>query len=296
VDEGDPPESFEQQRLANVHPAGWVNPAPADRYDLVVIGGGPAGLVACEAAGPLGVRVALIENDALGGNNLNTGSVPSKALLRTARLCAEMRAAGRYGARAGDDCGVDFAAAMARMRRVRARISRVDSARRLAQAGVDVFFGDAVFSGVDRVDVAGARLHFSRALIATGARPDTPQIPGLADAGYLTNETVFDITAVPARLLVIGGGPLGCELAQAFARFGARTTIAQAAPLFLAKEERDAAQLLSEALARDGVQVRLNTSAVSVRVARGGRARDESTEAAIGPGRRITDSAVNDHD
>ena len=125
------------------------------------------------------------------------------------------------------------------------------------------------FTGPDSIEVGGARLAFRRALIATGARPDTPKIPGLAEAGYLTNETVFDLAVLPKRLLVIGGGPLGCELAQAFCRFGARTTIAQDAPLFLPKEERDAAQLLSEALAHDGVEVRLNTAAVRVCVENG---------------------------
>jgi pyruvate/2-oxoglutarate dehydrogenase complex dihydrolipoamide dehydrogenase (E3) component len=260
---------YERQRLQNVRPPAWRNPQPHDVYDLVVIGGGPAGLVACESAVELGARVALIERDALGGNCLNVGCIPSKALIRTARLYAEMRSAGHYGARTDDVGRADFPAAMERMRRIRARLSRVDSAARLVEAGVDVFFGAAAFSGEDCVDVAGARLRFRRALIATGARPDTPNIPGLAEAGYRTNESIFDLDALPRRLLVIGGGPLGCELAQAFGRFGARTTIAQDIPLFLPKEERDAAQLLSEALARDGIEVRLNTAVVGVRVERG---------------------------
>ena len=131
---------------------------------------------------------------------------------------------------------------MQRMRRIRARISRVDSVHRLSAAGVDVFFGEARFTGADALSVDGTTLRFSKAVIATGARPDTPSIPGLAEAGYLTNENVFDLTELPRRLLVIGGGPLGCELAQAFCRFGAQTTIAQDMPLFLPKEERDAAQ------------------------------------------------------
>ena len=147
------------------------------------------------------------------------------------------------------------------MRGIRARISRADSARRLTAAGVDVFFGEARFTGTDALDVDGATLRFKKALIATGARPDTPAIPGLVEAGYLTNENVFDLTELPRRLLVIGGGPLGCELAQAFCRFGAQTIIVQKRPLFLPREERDAAQILSDAFARDGIEVRLNTRA-----------------------------------
>jgi pyruvate/2-oxoglutarate dehydrogenase complex dihydrolipoamide dehydrogenase (E3) component len=152
------------------------------------------------------------------------------------------------------------------MRAIRARISRVDSVQRLTAAGVDVFFGEARFTGTDVVAVDGATLRFKKALIATGARPDMPSIPGLLEAGYLTNENVFDLTELPRRLLVIGGGPLGCELAQAFCRLGAQTIIAQKHPMFLPQEERDAAQILSDSFARDGIEVRLNTTAVKVRV------------------------------
>jgi len=262
-------EAFERHRAQNVRPPEWRNPQPADRYHLVVIGGGPAGLVAATAAAALGAKVALVEREALGGSCLNIGCVPSKSLIRTARLYAEMRTAGHYGATRPDEIGVDFRAVMERMCRIRARISRGDSAQRLRAAGVDVFFGEALFTGTDALNVRGAQLRFRKAMIATGARPDTPAIPGLAEAGYLTNENVFDLNELPRRLLVIGGGPLGCELAQAFCRFGAQTTIAQGLPLFLPKEERDAAQLLSDALARDGIAVQLNTAAVSVRVENG---------------------------
>ena len=259
-------DAHERERLDNVRPAGWRNPHPADRYGLVVIGAGPAGLVAAYAAAALGARVALIERNLVGGDCLNVGCVPSKTLIRTARVYAEMRNAERYGAQIPADIRVDFPAVMQRMRAIRARISRADSVRRLLAAGVDVFFGQACFSGTDVLTVDGATLRFKKALIATGARPDTPSIPGLDDAGYLTNENVFDLTALPRRLLVIGGGPLGCELAQAFCRFGAQTIIAQDKPLFLPKEERDAAQMVSDALARDGVEIHLNTKAVKVRV------------------------------
>ena len=159
----------------------------------------------------------------------------------------------------------DFPAAMQRMRRLRARISGADSVQRLTAAGVDVYFGQAVFAGSDSLVVDGTRLQFKKAVIATGSRPATPSIPGLAETGYLTNENVFDLNELPRRLMVIGGGPLGCELAQAFCRFGAQTTIVQDWPLFLPAEERDAAQILSDSMARDGVEVRLNTVATSVR-------------------------------
>jgi len=261
-----PQDAYERERLDNVHPAGWRNPQPADRYSLVVVGAGTAGLVAAHAAAALGAKVALVERNLLGGDCLNVGCVPSKAIIRTSRLYAEMRHAEQYGAHIPADIRVDFAAVMERMRGIRARISHADSARRLVAAGVDVFFGQARFTGTDALTAEGATLRFKKAMIATGSRPDTSSIPGLVEAGFLTNENVFDLTQLPHRLLVIGGGPLGCELAQAFCRLSAQTIIAQRWPLFLPREERDAAQILSDAFARDGIEVRLNTRAVNVRV------------------------------
>ncbi|HEX7441509.1 MAG TPA: mercuric reductase [Caldimonas sp.] len=272
VQQGHPPlarpgeDAHDRELCANARPPGWSNPRPRDPYHLLVIGAGPAGLVAARGAAALGARVALIECHLLGGDCLNYGCVPSKTLIRTARVYAEMRNAANFGARPPDDVQVDFPMAMERMRRIRTRISRVDSASRLAAEGIDVFFGTARFSGGDAVDVEGTRLRFKKAMIATGSRSTLPTIPGLAEAGYLTNETVFDLTVLPRRLLVIGGGPVGCELAQAFSRFGSRTVIAHDEPLFLPKEERDAAQMVSDALARDGVEIHLNTTVVNVRV------------------------------
>ena len=239
-------------------------------YHLLVIGAGPAGLVAARAAAALGAKVALVERGLLGGDCLNYGCIPSKALIRSSRLYAEMRNAADFGVVPPAEVRVDFAMAMDRMRRIRARIGRVDSAERLVAEGISLYLGSARFVAHDAVEVDGTRLRFKKALIATGARAMLPDIPGLAQAGYLTNETVFDLTALPPSLLVIGGGPLGCELAQAFARFGTRTVIAHDEPLFLPREERDAAQMVSDALARDGVEIHLNSQAVKVRT-EGGR-------------------------
>ena len=222
--------------------------------------------MAARAAAALGARVALIERHLLGGLSLNYSSVPSQALIRTSRLYAEMRNAKVYGVRPPTNIKVDFSLAMEHMRRIRARIGRVDSPQRIAADGIDLFFGTARFVDVDAVEVDGLRLRFKKALIATGSRSLLPTIPGLDEAGYQTNETLFDLTELPKSLLVIGGGPVGCEVAQALCRFGCRTIIAHAQPLFLPKEERDAAQLLTESLARDGVEIHLNTRAVNVRV------------------------------
>ncbi len=260
---------YDHARELNVRPPGWTNPEPAARYHLAIVGAGPAGIAAADAAASRGARVALIERTRLGGTSLNVGTVPSKSLIRSARVFAEMRESVRYGVPDPADVRLDFAAIMTRMRRLRARISRDNAASRLAAAGIDVFFGDARFVGPDTVMVGGQTLRFAKAMIATGSRPEVPSIPGLVEAGYLTSEMVFDLTALPGRLLVIGGGPLGCELAQAFSRLGARTIIVQDLPLFLPKEERDAAQLLSDAFARDGLEVRLNTEVSRVRAAGG---------------------------
>jgi pyruvate/2-oxoglutarate dehydrogenase complex dihydrolipoamide dehydrogenase (E3) component len=268
----DPPpdDVFRRALVENVHPPAWRNPTPTEKYDLVVIGAGPGGIVAAREAAALGAKVALTERDLIGGDRLNVGCIPSKAIIRTSRLYAEMRDAAHFGGQVPSGIDTGFTRVMERMRRIQSRLSRADSARRLSEAGIDVYFGEARFAGPDRVTVGDDTMRFRKALIATGGRSLTPPIPGLAEAGYLTNENVFNLTELPRRLLVIGGGPLGCELAQAFCRFGSHVIIAQDDPTFLPKEERDAAQILSDSLARDGVEIHLNTSVVAVRM-EGGR-------------------------
>ena len=263
---GRPEDRYRRALIDAAHPSGWRNPTPPDTYNLVVIGAGPGGLTAAREAAALGAKVALIERNLLGGGRLNVGCVPSKALIRTARLYAEMRDAENVGGQVPGSIGIDFATVTQRMRRVQARLGRADSAERLTEAGIDVYFGEARFASSDTVAVGGVMLHFQKAIIATGARPLIPTIPGISACGFLTNENVFELTECPQRLLVMGGGPLGCEMAQAFCRFGAHVIIAQDEPMFLPREERDAAQILADCLARDGVEVHLNTAVVGVRI------------------------------
>lgn len=255
--------------MINARPPDWRNPRPPSKYRFLIIGAGPAGLMAARSAAAMGARVALIEAHLIGGISANDGCVPSKTLIRTAQAYSFMRDAERYGARAPSEVVVDFPAAMARLRHIRERLIRVDSPARLAAAGIDLYFGRARFVSTDAVDVDGVRLRFGKALIATGSRALLPDIDGLDQAGFLNNETVFDLNVLPESLLVVGGGPLGCELAQAFARFGTRTLIVHREPLFLPLEERDAAQMVSDALARDGVEIHLNTEPIRVRVKEG---------------------------
>ena len=260
--------------LRSVYPKDWRNPTPKGRYNLVVVGAGPAGLVAARGAAALGATVALIERHLVGGDCLNVGCVPSKTLIRSSRLYAEMRNAAHYGVRAPKDVEVDFGLAMDRMRNLRARIGKTDSVVQLAAEGIDVYFGQARFNGPDRITVEGVELQFAKALIATGSRAKLPDIPGLAETDHLTNETMFNLIRKPDRLLVIGGGPLGCEMAQAFCRLGTHVILVQDDPMFLPGEERDAAQILSDSLAQDGVEIRLNTSVVAVRLSEGQKCAD----------------------
>jgi pyruvate/2-oxoglutarate dehydrogenase complex dihydrolipoamide dehydrogenase (E3) component len=229
-----------------VFPAAYRNPAPLDRYHLIVIGAGPAGLIVAIAAAGLGARVALVERHAMGGDCLNVGCVPSKTLLAAA---------------AG---GMDFSSAMRRVHAVRCAISEHDSVERYRSAGVDVFLGSAAFVAGGDVQLDGSagavRLHARRTVIATGARASLPPVPGLDSIGVCTNETIFDLPALPARLAILGGGPIGCELAQAFARLGSRVTVIEMQPRLLPNEHAEASTLLAAALAHDGVQLELGRS------------------------------------
>ncbi len=219
-----PPADAHNLRLAaNVHPADWRNPKPASRYNLVVIGAGTAGLVTAAGAAGLGARVALIERRLMGGDCLNFGCVPSKAMLAAARAAATADAP-QLGVRRPPR-EVDFAAVMARLRAARAQLSENDSARRFQALGVDIFFGAGRFVAPDAIAVGDAILRFRRAVIATGSHPVAPPLPGLEAAGHLTSESVFGLVTRPRKLAIIGGGPIGCELAQAFCRFGAAVTI-----------------------------------------------------------------------
>ncbi|MFO7707716.1 MAG: mercuric reductase [Desulfobacterales bacterium] len=250
-----PWDRFNRQLVAQVHPPDWINPKPASRYNLVVIGAGTAGLVAAAGAAGLGAKVALVERHLMGGDCLNVGCVPSKALIGAARAAAAVRAAAEFGVHVPDGVRVDFGQAMERMRRLRASIAPNDSAKRFSDLGVDVFIGEGRFVDSHTVQAAGERLRFKKALIATGARASAPPIAGLDGVAYLTNETLFALTELPKRLAVIGAGPIGCEMAQSFARFGSEVLLVETAHGILPREESDASGIVLESMRQDGVRL-----------------------------------------
>lgn len=258
-----PSDQYNQTLQSNVHPVDWINPIPDGRYNLVVIGAGTAGLVTAAGAAGLGAKVALIERGLMGGDCLNVGCVPSKALISAARQAAAIRDAGHYGIRSVSS-KVDFAEIMQRMRQLRASISPHDSARRFRELGIDVYFGQGRFTSSNTVIVEDQTLHFRKAVIATGARAAELPIPGLRESGYLTNETLFSLTELPMQLIVIGGGPIGCEMAQSFARFGSRVTLIEQSSHILNREEEDAAMIVQNAMQNDGIELVLDAKVVRV--------------------------------
>ncbi len=264
-----PYDKYNSELVANVHPLDWKNPEPAPVYNLVIIGAGTAGLVAAEIAALAGAKVALIERRLIGGDCLNLGCVPSKTIISSSRVSEEVREAGSHGVKIICGYEADFPAVMERMRRLRARISRQDSAARFKAMGVDIFLGAGKFTGPHSAVVGESELKFKKALVSTGARPFIPPVPGLSEAGYLTNENVFNLTARPARLGVLGGGAIGCEMAQAFGRLGSKVTILQRGARLIEKEDAEASAIIHEVFRREGINIVLGDRKVTMIERRG---------------------------
>ncbi len=258
----EPYDGHNQRLVANVHPHDWTNPEPKDRYHMVVIGAGTAGLVTAVVAANLGAKVALIERHFMGGDCLNIGCVPSKGVISAARAWSSRRRE-QFGAPQTSGNG-DFAKAMERMRKLRADISHIDSAERYSSLGVDVFLGHGKFTSKSTVEVDGKTLNFRKAVIATGARAAQLPIPGLDTVEYLTNETIFSLTELPESMTVIGAGPIGCEMAQSFAMFGCKVTVLDMADHVLVREDADAAQVVQESMIADGVRLQMSAAIKSI--------------------------------
>jgi pyruvate/2-oxoglutarate dehydrogenase complex dihydrolipoamide dehydrogenase (E3) component len=252
----EPQDEWNRLLIDNVHPPTWQNPTPNGRYNLVVLGAGTGGLITALIASSLGARVALIERHLMGGDCLNVGCVPSKAVIRGAQIVHEAREARQFGMPASDTDLGDFGEVMRRMREIRARISEEDSAERYSEEfGIDIYLGEASFAGEGRVKVGDQVLEYKKAVIATGARAVAPPIEGLAEAGYLDNETVFSLTERPRRIAVIGAGPIGCELAQSFQRLGSEVHILERMDQILTREDPDAARIVQDGLVKEGVEM-----------------------------------------
>jgi len=264
----------DSQVIENCHPPKWLNPTPAGKYNLVVIGAGTAGLVSAAGAAGLGAKVALIERNLFGGDCLNSGCVPSKAVIRAARAAYDARNGQEFGVHLAGEPRLAFSTAMRRMRKLRAGLSGHDSAERFRGLGVDVYIGNGRFAGPDSVEVDGQCLSFDRAVIATGARAADLPIPGLREAGYLTNETIFTLTELPRRLAVIGAGPIGCELAQSFQRLGSEVYLIEALHGILPNEDPDASEIVRQSMMdRDGLTLMCCGKELEISVAEGGKKR-----------------------
>jgi pyruvate/2-oxoglutarate dehydrogenase complex dihydrolipoamide dehydrogenase (E3) component len=252
-----PLDEYNREMLDNVHPVKWVNPTPKKKYNLVAIGAGAGGLVSCAGTAGLGGVTAIVEENLFGGDCLVSGCVPSKALLASAHAASiAIKRAEEFGLKIEGTVSVDFGKVMQRMRAVRAKISHHDACSRFTKVyGMDVFLGRAEFISPTQIRVSdGSVLEFARAVVATGATPTAPPIDGLSEVDYLTNHTVWNLTEQPKRLAVIGAGPIGCELGQAFALLGSEVTMMNRSDRVLGKEDIEAADVVREKMTEDGCQ------------------------------------------
>jgi pyruvate/2-oxoglutarate dehydrogenase complex dihydrolipoamide dehydrogenase (E3) component len=260
-----PWDKHNQRWVDFVHPLDWKNPQPSGQYNLLVVGAGPAGLVTAIGAAGLGAKVALVEKHLMGGDCLNVGCVPSKALIAAGKAVAAIRKANQFGIRIPEGTTIDFAAVMQRLRQVRADMSAHDSAARFSDLGIDVFIGNGEFTGRKTFEIDGETIQFAKACVATGARASAPPIDGLDSIPYLTNETIFSLTELPQRIGFIGAGPIGCELSQAFRRFGSEVVLIESEHGILPREDREAADIVMQSMIRDGVDLRCCSREVRLR-------------------------------
>ena len=238
-------------------------------YDLVALGGGTGGLVSAAGAAYLGLDAAIVEKAALGGDCLWSGCVPTKALIASGRLAHRMRGARSLGLSPAAPAH-DFRATMERMRAARAAVARHDDPERFRRMGVAVHFGAARFTGPETVEIEGVgTIRSKRFIVATGAAPVVPSIPGLRETGFLTYETVLDEDELPESIAILGAGPVGTEFAQIFARLGARVTVLETAPSILVHEDPDVGAHMQRLLAAEGIDVRTGTSVSAVRTQHG---------------------------
>mmetsp|Transcript_15925 Transcript_15925/g.24602 ORF Transcript_15925/g.24602 Transcript_15925/m.24602 type:complete len:264 (+) Transcript_15925:520-1311(+) len=262
--------------LDNVRPTFWSDPVALQNagqqgkkaeYDLVVIGGGTAGMVTAAAASIYGAKTCMIERHMIGGDCLVTGCVPSKALLKSAQVAKQLKSSTKFGIELEAPPQINFGKVMDRVRKLRADVSKHDAAEKFSNTyGFDLAMGQAEFTSPKSIAVNGVELSFVRACIASGGRPKIPSdIIGLDQVKYYTSDTIFNLTELPKRMVILGGGAIGCELGQAFSLLGSEVTIVHKHAKLLPTEDDFASEILMTELRADGVTLELNSSVTEVK-------------------------------